>query len=255
MVDKPAGLTSFRTALRTARRFGLRKAGHTGTLDSNVTGLLVVGLGEATKGLSLLARLDKEYEGTMRVCGSPSLAELRAAAARFVGTITQMPPERSAVNRVLRQRRVYCFDILRLSPISGGDAVAAEFRTATEAGTYVRTLLADLGRMMGVEIAMSSLRRTRVGPFCLAEAKRLEELTPADLLPLQEVLRRVNVPPVEIGPEEEIRVRRGLAIAARSAGEVATECETVSLVGRAGRVVALARREGNLWRPFRVLAP
>lgn len=247
LLDKPDGPTSFRAARAAARALGMRKTGHTGTLDSNVTGLLVVAFEEATKGIPLLSGLDKEYVGTMRMARPVAEEDLRRAAEEFRGTIWQTPPERSAVKRVPRQRTVHVFDI---GPLRG---LEANFHVLAQAGTYVRTLLTDLGRALDVPIEMAALRRTSVGPFRIEEATPLDEVTADALMPLEDALLRLGIPKAGVGEEEAREIRMGRRIPA--ADRVAGDAGTISLIGPGGVIIALARPEAEGLRPFRVFAP
>ncbi len=247
LLDKPAGPTSFRVARAAARALGMYKAGHTGTLDSNVTGLLVVAFEQATKGIHLLSGLDKEYVGTMRLNKSVADDDLQRAAEGFRGRIWQTPPEKSAVKRVPRQRTVHAFDIAPLQGLEAG------FHVLAEAGTYVRTLLADLGQALDTPIAMAALRRTSVGPFSIDEATPLDEVTADTLMPIEDALLRLGIPKAAIDEEEEREVLIGRDIPTND--RVADNVETVSLIGPRGVIIALARPETEGLHPFRVFAP
>ncbi|MCB2153773.1 tRNA pseudouridine(55) synthase TruB [bacterium] len=204
-VDKPSGLTSQGVVDVIRRVAATRRVGHSGTLDPLATGLLIVLLGEATKLSEYLVGFDKTYEGTMRLGvqsdtydsqgnvesgpggAVPETARLQELAAEFTGTILQTPPPYSAVKvrgRKLyeyaragekveakpREVRVDSFDIL-----GNGDG-ELRFRIACSSGTYVRSLVHELGQKTGCGALVSSLRRTRVGDFDLSEAVTLDKL-------------------------------------------------------------------------------
>ena len=216
LIDKPAGPTSFVVARCVARTLGFKRAGHTGTLDSNVTGVLVVAIEEATKGISQLVGLDKGYEGQMKFSRPISDDELRAACACFVGRIAQMPPEKCAVKRRLRLRTVHSFDITGLCS-DGAGGTLAEFSVEVEAGTYVRTLVADLGEKLGCRAELVSLRRTHVGPFRLDECVALDRLGPEHAIYIVEALERVGLKKVVLTPEQIRAAQRGMPVAVESA--------------------------------------
>jgi H/ACA ribonucleoprotein complex subunit 4 len=173
VIDKPAGPTSHQVSEWAKRIAGARKAGHSGTLDPAVTGVLPVLLNESTKVVPALLKAGKEYVGVMHLHGDVPEDKVRGVAQEFEGEITQLPPVRSAVKRAQRQRHVYSFAVLE---VSGRDVL---FRTSVEAGTYVRKLCHDMGGALGVGAHMSGLRRTRAGPFTEATAVTLQELSEA----------------------------------------------------------------------------
>jgi H/ACA ribonucleoprotein complex subunit 4 len=141
------------------RILSLNRAGHSGTLDPKVTGVLPVMLGNATKIANVLLTAGKEYVCIMRLHQQESKDKIRKAAAEFVGTIYQRPPLRSSVKRRIRTRQIYYLDILE---IDGQDVL---FRVGCQAGTYIRKLVYDLGEVLGGGAHMAELRRTRSGPF------------------------------------------------------------------------------------------
>jgi tRNA pseudouridine55 synthase len=227
IVDKPAGLTSHDVVSRVRRLAGTRRVGHAGTLDPMATGVLVVGVNKATRLMHHLVLADKVYTATIRLgvatvtddatgavlsnadCSALTDARVRAEVAAFTGEIEQVPSAVSAVKvdgrrayaRVRagekvalpsRQVTVSRFDVLEIrrprEPLLDLD-VAVE----CSSGTYVRALARDLGAALGVGGHLTALRRTRVGPFDVAEALTLEELGErADpvMLSLAEAIRR-----------------------------------------------------------------
>ncbi|HVL26718.1 MAG TPA: tRNA pseudouridine(55) synthase TruB [Acidimicrobiales bacterium] len=219
VVDKPAGMTSHDVVGRCRRIFGQRRVGHGGTLDPDATGVLLVGLGAATRLLRFLSGLPKRYQGevvlgratsTLDASGevvgewdmsAVGLDDVRAAADRLTGEILQIPPMVSAVKvggrrlhelaregveveRAARPVTVYRFDV-EAAVEPGVVAVDVE----CSAGTYVRTLAADLGAALGGGAHLRRLRRTAVGPFEVGEARPLDGIGPADVLPPAEALR------------------------------------------------------------------
>ncbi|HYB07669.1 MAG TPA: RNA-guided pseudouridylation complex pseudouridine synthase subunit Cbf5 [Nitrososphaerales archaeon] len=167
-LDKPRGPTSHEVVAWTKKLLGIDKAGHSGTLDPPVSGLLPIGLGQATRALSLLLLFPKEYKGVMRVHSSVPRRRLEEALAEFTGEIFQRPPQRSSVSRQTRSRTVYEFELTE----SAGNLYM--FRVLCQSGTYIRKLVYDVGEVLGVGATMVELRRTVVGP--LSEARGLVTL-------------------------------------------------------------------------------
>jgi len=218
VVDKPLGLTSFDVVRRVRRAAGMRRIGHGGTLDPAATGVLPVCLGEATKLAQFLLDADKQYDfsvcfgaetdtddatGTVtarRDPGAVDEAAVRRALAPFRGSISQVPPIYSALKRAGRPlydyaragevvevapRQVVIHE-LELTSFAGPAAVALTMRCSK--GTYVRALARDLGRALGVGAHVTALRRTRSGPFALADAR-----------PLDQVLAVLSAPDPDLG--------------------------------------------------------
>jgi H/ACA ribonucleoprotein complex subunit 4 len=212
LVDKPPGMTSFDVVEKVSGLLGVRKAGHTGTLDPNATGLLVIALGEARKAMPVLTGLDKEYAGVMRLHADVGESELKKALSAFEGEITQTPPVRSAVARRPRKRTVHATELLGMN---GRDA---RFRVRCQAGTYIRKIAHDLGEKLGCGAHLVELRRTLVGPFRLGDAVPIAELEAADgwrrlpertIMPLEKALRIIGLPALVIRDEHEPQVRNG----------------------------------------------
>ncbi len=168
ILDKPKGPTS-RFVVSQIKSLFKSKAGHVGTLDPKVTGVLPIFMGKATKLVEIMERSDKEYVGKMRLHKDVDEKTLRDEMKRFVGTIEQVPPVRSAVKRVPRKRKIYEFQLISKS------GKLADFRVKCEAGTYVRKLVHDLGENIG-GAHMVELRRTMAGPFTLDDAKKMDEI-------------------------------------------------------------------------------
>ena len=167
IVDKPQGPTSHQVSAWVRDMFGVARAGHAGTLDPRVTGVLPVALGEATRALDALLEGDKEYVGVMQLHQDVEEARIRAMMGRFVGEVYQVPPLRSAVKRQRRTRMVF-----ELEPIEI-DRREVLFRVRCESGTYIRTLCADLGDALGVGANMVDLRRVRSASIAEADARPL----------------------------------------------------------------------------------
>lgn len=158
-LDKPSGPTSHEVATWVRKILGADKAGHSGTLDPVVTGILPMGVGNATKAMQALLPAGKEYVCVMELHNETSEDEIRQVVSEFTGKLYQKPPLRSSVKRVLRVREIYYNHILE---IKGRQVL---FRVGCEAGTYIRKLCSDIGEALGVGAHMKELRRTRVGKF------------------------------------------------------------------------------------------
>jgi len=167
-LDKPRGPTSHEVVAWARRILGVEKAGHSGTLDPPVSGLLPIGLGHATKALSLLLLFPKEYRGVMRLHSSVPRKQLDSVVSEFTGEIFQRPPQRSSVSRQTRTRTIHELELTE----SEGNLYL--FRCLCQSGTYIRKLIYDVGEILGVGATMVELRRTRVGP--LSEGQGLTTL-------------------------------------------------------------------------------
>ncbi|MCH8914872.1 MAG: RNA-guided pseudouridylation complex pseudouridine synthase subunit Cbf5 [Thaumarchaeota archaeon] len=159
LLDKPPGPTSHETVAWTKRILKLPKIGHSGTLDPQVSGVLPLGLGEATKALGVLLYGPKEYHALGRVHSLPSKEKLDETIDLFRGEIFQKPPQRSAVVRQTRTRTIYEFEVLEQKER------LLLTRILCESGTYIRKLYYDLGEILGPGATMIELRRTRVNQF------------------------------------------------------------------------------------------
>jgi H/ACA ribonucleoprotein complex subunit 4 len=158
-LDKPPGPTSHQVSAWVKGIVGASKAGHGGTLDPTVTGVLPIGLEHATNALTYIIGSSKEYVGVMRLHGDVDSEELERVASIFQGRIYQRPPQKSAVRRKLRTRNIYKFDVLE---VDGRDIL---FHVDCESGFYVRKLVHDVGLVLGVDAHLQELRRKRAGPF------------------------------------------------------------------------------------------
>lgn len=209
LIDKPKNITSFGAVARVRRICGEKKCGHTGTLDPMATGLLTVMLGGATRFSELLPSHDKAYRAefrlgtvtdTLDITGkvletrpvSANAAQVAAALAEFVGEIEQLPPMYSAVSvngkrlydlagqgvvveREPRRVTVYSAEILEANESAGEYAVSVE----CSSGTYIRTLISDLGEKLGCGAVLTELRRTAANGFKIDSAVTLEALSQA----------------------------------------------------------------------------
>ena len=159
ILDKPPGPTSHETVAWTKRILKIPKIGHSGTLDPQVSGVLPLGLGEATKALGVLLYGPKEYHALGRIHSLPSKEKLDAVLDMFRGEIFQKPPQRSSVLRQTRTRTIYELELLEQKER------LLLTRILCEAGTYIRKLYYDIGEILGPGATMIELRRTRVDQF------------------------------------------------------------------------------------------
>ncbi len=158
LIDKPRGPSSHEVAAWVGKMLGCQ-VGHAGTLDPQVSGVLLVMLGNAVRLAPLLLKHHKEYVCLMRLHGDADNERVAQVAAEFTGRIYQRPPRRSAVKRNLRIRAIYNLEIRSIE----GRLVL--FRAECEAGTYIRSLCHHMGLALGVGAHMQELRRTKSGTF------------------------------------------------------------------------------------------
>jgi tRNA pseudouridine55 synthase len=276
VVDKPQGLTSHDVVARVRRLAGTRKVGHAGTLDPMATGVLVVGLGRATRLLGHLAATDKAYTATIRL-GQSTLtddaegevvttadaaatveADVLAAIGDLTGDLEQVPSSVSAVKvdgerayrRVrggetvdLKPRRVTVsrFDVLqtrRPTPALLDVDVVVECTT----GTYVRALARDLGAALGTGGHLTALRRTRVGRFDLGLARALDVLADTFSVPGLDASVAVAFPRRDLSAEEALAVSHGRPVPSHG------EEGPTGAFDPAGHVVALMTPDGERLR-------
>jgi len=186
-IDKPSGPTSHQVSTWVRDIFGFKKAGHSGTLDPKVTGVLPIALEKATRVLQALLLSRKVYVGALKLHHDIPIEKLKTAMRYFEGEIYQRPPLKSAVKRQLRIRRIYEFRLMEM------DGRKVLFRAECESGSYVRKLCHDLGLYLGCGASMHDLRRIRAGPF--------DESTMVTLHDLRDAWEFYK----EDGEEEEIR--------------------------------------------------
>ena len=271
LVDKPAGMTSHDVVLAARRAFGESRIGHAGTLDPFATGLLVLLLGRATRLLPHLDGVPKEYEATVvlgsetetddlhgaivRTAAPPGDEALADAIARLTGPLDQVPPAYSA--KRVDGRRAYeaarAGTALELAParvevyawrdvVREGDVLRATI--ACGGGTYIRALARDLGRLSGSAAHLGALRRTRSGPFRVADAATVDDVRGgrASLRPALDALP--TIPHVSLPADEAERVLRGIAVPRTG------DAPHAALVdARTGALLALAEGAGSTWQP------
>jgi len=278
VVDKPAGPTSHDIVDRVRRAFGLRRVGHTGTLDPFATGVLAVCLGKATRLARFLAEGEKLYRATIRLgfatttddaTGEPigearavhlEPAALTAALARFTGTFDQVPPAFSAKH--VGGRRLYelarrgetATAARKAVPVTvhaielleaAGDLVEIEVRCAP--GTYIRALGRDLGEDLGVGGHLTALRRLRSGAFGLEQAVPADRLAASSrpmVIPLSGLLDAMPAVRVSAEGREAVRHGRGLGRLLVASGFPESPPDRVRVLDESGRLLALAVPRG-----------
>lgn len=280
LVDKPAGITSHDVVAVVRRSLGVKKAGHAGTLDPFATGLLVLGVGRATRLLEYLTGLDKEYEATARLGVATDsqdpegvvVAEddrwrglgrdrIRLVAAGMVGSLQQSPPVYSAVKvgGVPAHRRVRRGERVELPPrevtvhaleVLEADLPEVRFRVACSSGTYVRSLGVELGERLGTACHLTALRRTRVGGFHGCDAVGLEGVRGGDTPPrswMDPVSALAHLPRVVVRAGEAAMLATGKKVPSG-----APDCDVAVFTLPGDRLVAVgAVRDGAL-RPRKV---
>ncbi|MEM1598384.1 MAG: RNA-guided pseudouridylation complex pseudouridine synthase subunit Cbf5 [Pyrobaculum sp.] len=200
LVDKPRGPSSHEVAAWVKKILGVDKAGHAGTLDPKVSGVLPIAVAEGTKVLMALSRSDKVYVAVAKFHGDVDAERLRAVLQELQGAVYQKPPLRSAVKRQLRTRHVYSLELLEL------EGRYAVIKMHVEAGTYARKLIHDIGEILGVGANMRELRRVAVSCFSEDETVTLQDVADAYyvwrrygddtylrrvLLPIEEIARHL----------------------------------------------------------------
>lgn len=158
-IDKPSGPSSHQISAYVQQILKKKKSGHSGTLDPKVTGCLPIAIDKATRVVQSLLTAGKEYVCVMHLHNEKSKEEVLKVFEKFTGRIKQLPPVKSAVKRRWRYRKVYYIELLDFNK---QDVL---FRTGTEAGTYIRKLVHDIGQELGGGAHMAELRRSKAGPF------------------------------------------------------------------------------------------
>ncbi len=219
LIDKPRGPSSHQVTAWARDLLGLRLAGHAGTLDPNVSGLLWVGVGPALKLLPLVLEFPKRYVAAVNLHAPVPRRDLDRIVAEFTGPIYQTPPVRSAVKRERRVRTVHRLTVVEVS----GTRVLLD--VVADSGTYIRTLAVDLGEALGTGGHLEELRRVSTGPFdegqsvsltALADAvSAAREGDPGALLailhPLEEVWREFPTIVLKDGAASAVAHGAGLA--------------------------------------------
>ena len=172
-INKPKGPTSHQVSSYVQKIIGIKKSGHSGTLDPKVTGVLPVAIGRGTRIVQALLPAGKEYVCVMHLHKEVPEKKIKDAMKKFVGRIKQLPPLRSAVKRQERYRKVYYINILE---IIKNDVL---FVVGCQAGTYIRKLCHDIGKFLGVGAHMAELIRTKAGPFGESNMVTLQDVADA----------------------------------------------------------------------------
>ncbi len=233
LVDKPQGITSHDAVDLVRRALRTKKVGHAGTLDPMATGLLLLGIGRATRLLRFLGDLSKTYEATMRLGEETTTldaegeitarrpvesndAGVAAAMASLVGETLQSPPAYSAVKvggrklyeaarkgqELRAQPRLVRVDSFDMKDRRGSDV---DFVVVCGGGTYVRVLAADVGSALGCGAHLIALRRTHIGHFDVADGA--DPSSPGTLLPIESAV--AHLPRLDLDPEEAIAAGHG----------------------------------------------
>ena len=273
LVDKPGGITSHDAVAAVRRALQTRKVGHAGTLDPMATGLLVIGVGRATRLLRFLGDLPKDYEGTMRLGVETTTldaegetlrtmpvdaddAAIQAAMTAKLGASAQRPPAFSAVK--VDGRKLYdaarkgehleaparIVRVDRFEP-TGRDGPDVSFVCSVSGGTYVRVLAADVGAALGCGAHLTALRRTAIGPFTVDAATTPDE--PGEPLPLERAV--THLPRFDLEHEEAIAAGHGRILA-----PAAIE-GPYGVYDPDGRLIGVYRDDGAKARPLVILAP
>ncbi len=276
MIDKPSGMTSHDAVAIVRKRLGEKRVGHAGTLDPDATGVLVLGLGRATRLMRFIEVHEKEYladvilgeETSTQDASGEVLAtadasavtreDVERAAALFVGEIEQVPPMVSAVKVggerlykkarrgevVDRAPRRVSIASLQVEEFEPGPHARVRLRVLCSRGTYIRTLAHDLGRALGVGGHVAALRRTRVGPFEADTAVEIRDVIAGSLRPMIEAV--AWYPHKTIGAEEARAIVHGKTLPAIGvAGPYA-------MVGPDG-LVSMSEDRGDESRPICVV--
>lgn len=277
LVDKPGGITSHDVVARSRRAFGTRKIGHAGTLDPMATGLLVLGIEGATRLLTYLVGLDKTYAATIRLGAATTTDDaegevvstadpdaltavtderIAAGVAALTGRISQVPSTFSAIKvdgkraydlarsgqDVELKAREVTIDRFEVHGTRRGDgAIDLDVTVDCSSGTYIRALARDLGAGLGVGGHLTMLRRTRIGPFALADAHDLEALTdqPALLEPAEVAARVLGR--LDVTAEEARDLRHGKRLEGAAAR---IEGQNAAAIDPDGVLVGIVERRG-----------
>lgn len=272
VLHKPRGMTSQQAVTRVRRMLDYAKAGHSGILDPEVTGVLPILFGSATRLAEYIMDAQKAYEavvqfgsatdtqdatGQVVATGDPSgldRAVVDAALATFVGEIEQMPPQYSALKiagvrayelarkgqvapLVARTVQVLSCSLIDFTHVEG--LVQARFSITCKKGTYVRTICHDLGALVGVPAHMAQLVRTRSGPFTLADAHSIDEVAEKGrLLVLTPEHAVTSLPAFTVTPEQAQRVFHGARLQVRGVAPLPV-AQDVRLHGPSGQLLAI----------------
>jgi tRNA pseudouridine55 synthase len=283
IVDKPAGWTSHDVVGKMRRLAGTRRVGHAGTLDPMATGVLIIGVDKATRLLGHLALTEKSYDAVIRLGLSTNTDDaegettasapasgvteerLRAAIDELTGPIQQIPPQVSAIKvdgrraykRVrdgeevaLKARQVTVYDFAIGDLRYDGDVLDVSASITCSSGTYIRALARDLGAALGVGGHLSYLRRTRVGPYDLPQARTIEQLTEElTVVPLDEAVSAA-FPRRDVSEDDARKIAHGGRLGATGLGP-----GPIGVFGPDGTLLALMEEHGPVAKPLAVFVP
>jgi len=279
IVDKPTGVTSHDVILRLRRILGIRRIGHTGTLDPAASGVLLACVGSATKVVQFLSQYDKEYEAVIKLGVTTDTfdadgkttgvkedfqidpQQIRNVVLSFKGNIRQTPPPYSAIKHKgkklyqyaranqevkIEEREVNIKDIRVLEV----ESPHIKLEVNCSKGTYVRSLASDIGKKLGCGAHLLSLRRTTVGPFRLSQALKIEQVESLHgkgeistvLVPIEATLS--HLPSAEVKQDYVDKVRHGASIEpdwiSLTHGDFEPD-QSISIKDEQGKIIALGR--------------
>ena len=254
IADKPFGPTSNQVSGWIKKELDLKKTGHFGTLDPNATGVLPIGINNGTRLSKALSEADKEYVFEAELGKEEDEDEVKEILKEFEGVNKQVPPEKSAVKQVEREREVYEIELLDIEEenILG--------RVRCESGFYVRVLISQLGEKLGNEAEMTELRRTKQGKLTEEEANKIQDIVDAYHFHhegKEEELRKVLYPIEKaVSHLKKIVIKDSAVNAVANGAELGAngiskfqnkikEGETVAIMTLKGELVALGCAEMN----------
>jgi len=259
ILDKPAGMTSFEACDAVRKKLGCDKAGHAGTLDPMVTGVLLVALNKATKLMPLLDKLDKTYEGKAHLHQDILLSKLKKVIKeKFIGKIIQLPPRKSRVKREEREREIYEFKILKKKDRDFW------FKVSCQKGTYIRKLMDDLGKALGIGCHMTELRRLKQGPFTIRQAVSLDNVNQDYIIEAEKIIVKVSSI-VYVSKDAESRLRQGKFLEADDIEKIRgkfdkdeivvafSNNQVIALVKPFFSSLEIKKQEGYVLKPERVI--
>lgn len=285
-VDKDSGWTSHDVVAKCRGIIGERKIGHAGTLDPMATGLLVLGVGKATRLMRFVQDGTKRYEATVAfgiatdtLDADGAILErepmdfgeddLRAVTRQFIGSISQIPPMVSAVKvggrrlyelaregvEVERDARTVRIDSIEITEFAPGLYPEADITVVCGSGTYIRTLADDLAGALGGRAHLTALRRTAIGTHDVADARTVDELASLDdpsasLVSMSAGLEAL--PPLSVEAEEARAIGNGVVFTAASIG--AAEPGTYRVLDGSGHLLAVYGSDGRRAKPEVVVA-
>lgn len=287
VIDKDKGMTSADVVYHLRKALHIKKIGHAGTLDPDVTGVLPIAIGQATKLIELMHAQNKKYEGTgilgyatdsydvsgtvtesQKLVNPIAKSEIQNKMQDFVGTIDQVPPLYSAVRvngkhlyeyaragiaveRPKRTVQVYSYDI-KSEPIfdQNSNQETFDFEIECSKGTYVRSLVNDLGAKLGVPAVMKTLRRTASSGFNLSQAVKLDEIidNPAKTNELVQPIDSFfkDYDQVDLNQGQWLKVKNGNSIVLK------TDAKNIALRYN-NSIKAIYQKDNAVYRPFLML--